>query len=305
MKATILYDVDGWAYHRRALALKKHAPPDIEVELVRVGQYNGEPADVLIVLDYVCLPTISGQADLATMIVCTFSADLGRRERTWQMVHEHSNWVIALSRERYEQRGDVRHCCCIANGVDLEDFGLDAPIGSRPERVLWTGKDSKDDNKGLRAVLQPLAKLAAAHNFECDFRPVPQHRLLTTDEMRAWYNRGAYVICASRSEATANVVMEAAACGCVPVSTPVGTLTDWGKDGENCVLVTERSPEAFMDGLLRARRERLRLAAGAMEAVARYDYKRIAGLYWERVVRPLVEAKPMEPFCYLDLEAFA
>ena len=33
----IIYDIDGWAYHFRALALARYAPPDFQV---RIGAYD-------------------------------------------------------------------------------------------------------------------------------------------------------------------------------------------------------------------------------------------------------------------------
>jgi len=302
MKIFIVYDVDGWAFHRRALALQKYCPADAAVRLVKVTDYRGPgDADIVLLLDYVCLGMIQGMTPARVPIVCTFSADARRRDRQWRYTCEHADWIVCLSRERYEQRGDFDNCCCIANGVDFDDFGLTGTLLGRGQRTLWIGRDSPDDNKGLRAVLTPLREMAERAGFDCDFRAVGPQTRFSTARLREWYN-GCYVVCASRSEATANTVMEAAACGCVPVSTPVGTLTDWGKDGENCVLVKDRSPEAFLAGLLRARRERLRLAAGAMRAVARYDYRHVAELYWEDVIRPIVEGRKPRQFCYLERE---
>jgi len=300
MRAIIIYDVDGFAYHRRAVALKKYAPPDADVRLVRTPDYCGPgDADVVVLLDYICLGMVQGMTPARVPLVCTFSADHRRREKQWRHTCEHADWVIALSRERYEAEPRFGNTCCIANGVDLDDFGADVPIEGRPDKALWIGQDGRGDNKGLISVLSPLRKLAERSGFACDFRAVGP-RGFSTDRLRSWYNSGSYIVCASRSEATANTVMEAAACGCVPVSTPVGTLTDWGQDGENCVLVKDRSPEAFLKGLQRAKDARLRLAAGTMEAVARYDYRRVAELYWEDVIRPIAEGRRPEQFCYLS-----
>lgn len=304
MKTLIVYDMKGWAYHRRAEALRKYAPANCEVELVTVSNYTGAgDADIVLLLDYITLGLVQSMTPVRIPLVCTFSADAKRRQRQWRFTCEHADYVVALSRKRYTTEPCYRNTCCIANGVDFDDFHSNG-IAQRGQRVLWIGKDSPDDNKGLRAVLRPLREMAGKAGFDCDFRVTgPQSRLMTP-QLRTWYNSGTYIVCASLSEATANTVMEAAACGCVPVSTPVGTLTDWAQDGENCVLVKDRSPEAFLDGLQTARDARLRLASGAMEAVAKYDYRKVARLYFEEVLRPVAEGRTPERFCYLEHETW-
>jgi len=41
----ILYDVDGWAYHFRAEALARHAPPDFRVRIASLDLLDGSPGD--------------------------------------------------------------------------------------------------------------------------------------------------------------------------------------------------------------------------------------------------------------------
>lgn len=63
----ITYDIDGWAYHRRAMALARHAPADFRVRIARLETtgmspeqcdlhradvLGDEPPDVLFVLCY-------------------------------------------------------------------------------------------------------------------------------------------------------------------------------------------------------------------------------------------------------------
>ena len=187
----------------------------------------------------------------------------------------------------------MRNCSFIPAGVDLDDFGVDAPPAERPDRALFFARRERDENKGVE-IVRRLQPLALAAGFEVAVRVGPP--AFDTAGMRACYNGAAYVLCASRSEATANCVMEGAACGCVPVSTPVGTLRDCGHDGADCVLVKDQSAEAMLDGLLRARRDRPRLAAGAAEMARRYDYRPLVRAYWDEVIGPLASGRTPKIF---------
>ena len=145
---------------------------------------------------------------------------------------------------------------------------------------------SEEKPKTLGNVLmQELEKVLPAHGFEPDFRPCPNGPIMDTEELRAWYNSGAYILCASQSEASANTVTEAVACGCVAVTTPVGNAAEWGVDGENCVIVS-RPREGSLAALLQARMNRVATARAGIETVKQYDYRGIAKQYWEEVLTP-------------------
>jgi glycosyltransferase involved in cell wall biosynthesis len=78
-------------------------------------------------------------------------------------------------------------------------------------------------------VLVPLRERLEAAGIPCDFRMVDASRpetIYTTAEMIDWYNSGTVYVCASSSEGTPNPCLEAAACGCALVTTPVGNMTE-------------------------------------------------------------------------------
>ncbi|MFM7074558.1 MAG: hypothetical protein ACKO3G_00635, partial [Planctomycetaceae bacterium] len=41
----ITYDIEGWAYHRRAMALARHAPADFRVRIARLGTEGLTPGN--------------------------------------------------------------------------------------------------------------------------------------------------------------------------------------------------------------------------------------------------------------------
>jgi glycosyltransferase involved in cell wall biosynthesis len=147
----------------------------------------------------------------------------------------------------------------ISNGVDREIFRITRPPADRSPRVLWTGCDyhcTKTNIKGWKEVLAPLAAKLKAAGIPYDFRRThaddPEGRF-TTAQMVHWYNTGTIYVCASSSEGTPNPALEAAACGCVVVSTRVGNMPELIRPYENGELVDQDAEEMFA-AILRCQR---------------------------------------------------
>jgi O-antigen biosynthesis protein len=73
--------------------------------------------------------------------------------------------------------------------------------------------------------------------------------------------------------------LEAMACGAVCVLTNVGGVSEYARDGENCLLVPPQQPERFADAILTLLRDeglRKTLADGGLRTVQAYCHKREA-----------------------------
>lgn len=98
------------------------------------------------------------------------------------------------------------------------------------------------------------------------------------------YMKGAdIIVLASRSEGLPNALMEGMACGCVPVSTPVGAapaLLGHGKLGRLFPYNDRGALAAAIEDLLANPAERRRMAAAGRKKIEKdYDWKRIIGRY--------------------------
>jgi glycosyltransferase involved in cell wall biosynthesis len=85
-----------------------------------------------------------------------------------------------------------------------------------------------------------LAERLEEAGIDYDYRRVESDKpksCFSTEEMVDWYNTGTVYVCASSSEGTPNPALEAAACGCTLVSTPVGNMPELIQDGSNGLLV--------------------------------------------------------------------
>ena len=234
-KLLIIYDVDGWAYHHRAAALKKWRPWHWEVYLTKVADLRRtdiDCSDVVLLLDYANRSTVTAMVQsTSAKYVMSFNADIGRRTDWWDSCCEAADHIIAVNWDRYVNKGSASHVTYIPNGYDHEIFNVQQPLESRDNKILWCGHKSARKVKRYDEVVLPLKNALETKyrdQFTCDFRLIEKPEdMLTPEQQATWYNGGAYILCASVSEGTANTVTEAVACGCVPISTPVGNLLDW------------------------------------------------------------------------------
>lgn len=309
MRLLILYDREGFAYHRRAEALKKYAPPDFKVTLTTVGNDARrelyKAADVIFLLDYAY--SVKIREDMREdgadgPLVVSFNAGPLRRRGMWERVYGSADFVVCNSVATYEAWSDWPRRCAISNGVDLDTFKVVRPVADRPDKCLWYGRASKHW-KGYQEVLVPLSNLLTEHDFRFDFRELGVgDPPMDTPAMVDWYNGGAYVLCASQPgyEGTPNLITEAVACGCVAVTTRTGNVLEWGEDRVNCVLV-EPNALSVLDGLFHARAFRTELAEAGCQAMAEWGWDRRSRPFFY-LFRRLLEVGPdaIEPFSYAE-----
>jgi hypothetical protein len=307
MLVLIVYDVDGWAFHHEASALRRYAPSDIEVHISardnvgwdEVGRYD-------LVFWLPALQLSRARAELSRRgldvpLVASYNRGPYKDNDLWLSTLTLADFVIVNNARRWEHSGVAQRTCCIANGVDAEIFRPTVRITDRPHRCLWTGSILQSEIKRYRTVILPLAEELRQRGFECDFRLVDSFRApATLPEMAAWYNTGSYILCASIAEGTPNPILEGMSCGCVPVSTLVGNICEFGHEGENCIIA-EGTVESFVEKLERARKMREELSENAIATMKSWSYGsggRAQFFYqvWRRIV--LNGADSIRPFRY-------
>ena len=306
-RVAIIYDCDGWAYHRRALALQKYAPPDFRVDIVTIGKWEwsrGRQYDLVFNMEYAAPG--KGQRDRhcpRVPLVVSYNSDSARRSEFWTRCYHDADLLICNNMDVWDFHGRPERTCCISNGVDTDVFRSVVPIEQREHRVFWCGSTSVKKGKGFD-ILRSAHRSLESLGFVPDFRPIDRidERVLKTDPLVDLYNQCSYVACMSSTEGTPNFVTEAVACGAVAVSTNVGNIREWGRNRENCVLV-ERTAESLIEGLLYAREHRVRLSeAGRDELASRWSYGepgRRAEWYFA-AFRRLLDGGTVRPFTFLE-----
>ncbi len=264
----IIYDVDGWAFCHAAHALCKHAPPDFHVTCAPLKCEDGsvdldtalgprEPGIVFVMHTRPALPALVHSEIRARGWT---PALVGAWNSGWplntELLPERHQQVDALLINNSIAWEHLRHLPRIhlcPNGVDLDVFRLSRPIAGRPPRALWCGSRYWQNVKGYENLIRPLESRLTALGIPCDFRLVDSlgPGKLPPPAMADWYNTGTVFLCASLTEGTPNTALEAAACGCTVVSTPVGNMPELIESGRNGFLV-DRSVDALEAGVLRA-----------------------------------------------------
>lgn len=315
-KILLLADAPGWAFDRRARAIARYAPPGWDVRIdYHGGRTTAEIAYDLVDLVFVFDPKqakpirqLFTAAGIKIPLVSTHNSGVGRPGYSLDETLCAADYVVvnnyaAWQAGRYGQRG--YRACNISNGVDLSVFNPRTPWGDRPNRALWmasTGKaDDHDDVKGYRAILQPLSRVLPARlGIECDFRAVEPAAALNETEMAEWYNSGRYLVCASKSEGTPNIALEAAACGCAVVTTPVGNIPELIVGGRNGVVVSRRDTVGFLDAFeFTAAEQFAAMAEKISGSIQSWDWAKRAPYYYALFLALITGGTP-RPFTYLS-----
>jgi len=124
------------------------------------------------------------------------------------------------------------------NGVDTSFFRpAAAPPPPAPLRVGWAGSltNQTSAHRGVDQFIVP--GVAAVEGAELCLA-AREDRWRDAEEMRQFYRSLHVYLCASRSEGGPNPCLESAACGLPVLSTPVGSMPEFIRDGENGLFVT-------------------------------------------------------------------
>ena len=292
----LLFDVPGWAYHRRCKALEIYKPDDFHVTIG--GNYGAEfkrrKYDLVLQLCYPCSERVrrhitNGKYDMT--LVTGFNVAWAERGGWWKGAYKFSDWVVLNSQAAWEEANRLEHSSYISNGVDRETFKIVTPPDQRTPKVLCIGSKFHKVNKGFDNVLKEVAEKLKPHNIPTDFRCVDSHGKgrMNAEEMCQWYNEGTVYVVASKREGTPNPALEAASCGNILVATRCGNMPELIDDGVNGYLV-ERQADAIVAKVLAAHERRAEMATAMEAAITPWHWK-VRGLEYFHLFRTLIEER--------------
>jgi glycosyltransferase involved in cell wall biosynthesis len=288
----LIYDVPGWAYYRRCHGVAKHAPDDFQVDIgrgfPRIDESDWRGYDLILNLmpDQAALRAVLDRREESPVIVGGLNVGYGHHQERLRMCQSGADHIVVNNRYCWERLGKPEGMTWISNGVDRDIFRVKVPIEDRKPRVLWTGSNYHchyTNIKGWTEVLRPLAHRLEAAGIDYDYRRVESDKPETchsTEDMVDWYNTGTVYVCASSSEGTPNPALEAAACGCTVVSTPVGNMPELVRHCRNGLL-THRHADDMFDSIETAIEWREPLARNMQRTIAKWDWSLRAPQYYE------------------------
>jgi glycosyltransferase involved in cell wall biosynthesis len=170
------------------------------------------------------------------------------------------------------------------NYIDCERFERGPPVSDRPCDLIYIGRFERE--KGITKLAHALTRLVKRQpdvrvrligdgslydDVEHILREGGAHEQVELtgwvdhDEIPSYLAESRLLVLPSESEGVPKTVLEAMACGTVPVATPVGGIPDIITDGETGMLLADNNPATIACALDRAlNREDLdRMATGA------------------------------------------
>ncbi len=176
-----------------------------------------------------------------------------------------SSYVQKHTLETYGVRSHL-----ILNGIDHTVFHPRADVPRVDNRVMtlgWGGwKGAADVEKAI--------ELVRAQGQPVDFMSVHD---LSSEEMARAYCSSAVYVSGSWYEGFGLPLLEAMACGCAVATTDSKGIDDFAVDGETCLKVPPRDPEAMAAAVLHLLRDpglRRRLAANGLAMAQRFGWER-------------------------------
>ncbi len=254
----LLYDVKGWAYYWRCLALQKYAPDDFNVSIgSNYGQAFKEKRHHLVLqLAYSYAKDLRShmiRGKYKFPLISSYNVGWSYANKWLDGAIKYSDGVIINNYEMWDKYGRHPRTHHISNGIDREIFKVKKPITSREPRVLWCGSKCHSHTKNYESILIPLSKKLAKHKIPVDFKLTDSSggNRLDQKQMAHWYNTGSIYVCASNTEGTPNTALEAASCGCTVISTRVGNMPELIVDEQNGKLC-DTNVDSLLDGIVEA-----------------------------------------------------
>ncbi len=296
MKVYILYECPNWSARNHAKAIKKHAPTDWEVVpdwwTGHHREWKYDDANVIINLGsnaHESLYELCCARAPDALLISRYNTQYPRYSDKFDMLHECSDIVLVESRAcraaipgRY---GKVQIC---PSGVDRELFRVTVPPHQRPSKVLWCAgiigqAAERGDVKRYEFAKELVGRLQSL-GLEMELLTVDPNgeSVRSPEAMVDWYNSGRIFVCTSKMEGLPNTCLEAAACGCMIVTTQVGVMPEFIQHGKNGFLCAP-TQEAFVHVICKANKQYTGSILDIRHRIAEWDWSILAGNYFQMI----------------------
>jgi glycosyltransferase involved in cell wall biosynthesis len=169
--------------------------------------------------------------------------------------------------EKYQNKIIIGH----RHYIQFENFSITKPFSQRVTIVGYIGRLTED--KGILNFVSALPGILQENNnltvdiigdgplYDQIHTNLVQSNIFKNVRLRGWIphnelphylNELRVLVIPSNAEGLSNIMQEAMACGTPVLSTPVGSFTDFIKDGKTGFLMENNSPECIEKNVIRA-----------------------------------------------------
>ena len=268
MDILIIYDVDGWAWHRNAQAIQNYLP-QYNIEISRGGR-KGPPIHSFDHIHYCGWVDAIGRASQVSAGITSHNFIRSKRakdgfEEFWPKFKA----LTANSKILYDIAKPYNENLYLTpNGVHEDIF---YPVKKERNKNLvvgWVGQTNgadllkhengaKIDIKGYNLVLKKLMKELEGQGIEFKVNGKLYKKAVPYDQMPSFFNSVDVQICTSYREGTPNPLFEASACGKAIISTRVGAIAECIEDGVNGFITDAYSREEDLPQTIQFFKEKL------------------------------------------------
>lgn len=163
--------------------------------------------------------------------------------------------VICLGKDTFEFYKKFGKCIIIPNGIDTGKFK--SVKGKRENNLIFVGRFTQQ--KAPDKIIKAMSSLPEYNLDIIGLGPLQQEvenlcserkncRILgykTQQQLPPLLNKASFIVIPSEFEGLPIAMLEAMACGCIPIATKVGDIADVIKDGKNGFLLENNKPETI------------------------------------------------------------
>lgn len=233
LKIHIIYDIKGWAYYSTSKALIKYAPSDMKITHSNRLPRQIDEYDLIVILPFPKIKKFYARAKFyGVPVVTNLYIQLPLFLKEFEQSYEYTDYVIFNNQMSFEYFGKRANTCYAPQGCDQEIY-YDEKKPRRNVALLCSSEHFRI-LKGVEIAKQiPSIEIHVTDSY---------HPSKSWGEMREWYNSAKVYVCLSEYDGTPTPALEAASCGCVVVSTPVGNMPELIRHGFNGFLLPNRDP---------------------------------------------------------------
>jgi len=193
--------------------------------------------------------------------------------------------VICLGKDTFEFYSKFGKCIIIPNGIDAEKFKFKK--ARRGNNLVFVGRftQQKAPDKLIRAMsslpeynldIIGLGPLQEEVERLCSERK--NCRILgykTQEQLPQILNKKNFIVIPSEFEGLPIAMLEAMACGCIPIATKVGDIADVIKDGKNGFLLENNKPETIV--------RKIKSIKSNLEGIRKNSVKTALEYSWDKI----------------------